>query len=73
MQLIAAKPREGTPRGEGYPEVMKDIAGQKAALDARLDGMMPQARQLAATADPKEAARLIVEILQGLPRRPPRP
>src|SRR6202012_3244517 len=29
MQLIAANPREGTPRGEGYPEVMKDIAGQK--------------------------------------------
>jgi hypothetical protein len=73
MQLIAAKPREGTPRGEGYADVMKEIAGQKAQLDARLDGMMPQARQLAATSDPKETARLVIEILQGLPKRAPRP
>lgn len=69
MQLIAVSPREGTPRGKGYPEVMSEIAGQKALLDARLDGMMAQARQLAGVTDPKEAARLVVEILQGLPKR----
>jgi SLOG cluster2 len=72
-QLMSARPREGPPRGPGYQKVMEEIAGQRALVDARLSGMMAQARRLAEVTDPKEAARLVVEILLGLPKRAARP
>ena len=69
MGLAPRKLREGTPRGPGYAESMAELESRSALASARLDGAIEQARQLATTTDPKEAARLVVEILQGLPKR----
>jgi hypothetical protein len=69
MGLAPKKLREGTPRGPGYGESMAGIEGRSQLASARLDGALERARQLATTTDPKEAARLVVEILQGLPKR----
>lgn len=69
MGLAPKKSREGTPRGPGYREAMAEIEGRVALASARLNGATEQARQLAITTDPKQAARLVVEILQGLPKR----
>ena len=64
--------RETMPRGPGYQKVMDAIADQRGLEFQYLGGRIEQARQLAATTDTKEAARLVVAILEGLPRRQPR-
>ncbi len=69
MGLAQKKLREGMPRGPGYGEAMAGIESRSQLASARLDGALEQARQLATTTDPKEAARLVVEILLGLPKR----
>jgi hypothetical protein len=69
MGLAPKKSREGTERGPGYAGSMAELENRSALASARLDGVLDQARQLATTTDPKEAARLVVEILQALPKR----
>jgi hypothetical protein len=61
--------RKTPPVGPGYDKAMQDIARQREQLYGRLGGSIDQARKLASTSDVKEAARLIVEILEALPKR----
>ena len=72
MGLAPLNLREGTPRGRGYPETMTAIERCSALAMKRLAGKVDEARDLARTTDSREAARLVVEILRGLPKRPPR-
>jgi SLOG cluster2 len=67
------RPRDPNPRGPGYDRVMGEIEGQGELAWKCLDGKVEEASTLARTTDTREAARLVVEILQGLPRRTPRP
>jgi SLOG cluster2 len=53
--------------GPGYPEVMEQLAEQRTRASGLLGNTFPRARILAMTTETKEAARLVVEILQGLP------
>jgi hypothetical protein len=71
MGLAPKEEREGTKRGLGYAEAMAKLETRRALASAHLDGAIEQAQQLATTTDPREAARLVVDILLKLPKRAP--
>jgi hypothetical protein len=60
--------RRETPVGPGYHEVMHEIAAQRTRLREQLGDRFGKARRLAVTTDIKEAAHLVVDILEALPR-----
>jgi hypothetical protein len=70
---VAGRPKDPNPRGPGYEKVMSEIAGQRDIAIKRLNDKVGEACALAGTTDTREAARLVIEILQGLPKRAPRP
>jgi hypothetical protein len=65
----AGRPKDPNPRGPGYEKVMSEIMGQRDIAIRRLNDKVGEACALARTTDTREAARLVVEILQTLPKR----
>jgi hypothetical protein len=65
----APRRKAAPPVGPGYDKVMGEIEGQRARVREQLSDGIEPARRLAATTDIREAARLVVEILEKLPKR----
>jgi hypothetical protein len=59
--------RRETPVGPDYHKVMDEIAAQRTRLRDQLGDRFGKARRLAVTTDIKEAAHLVVDILEALP------